>query len=140
MPLELVHTIHSDYLEVQIQGERTIGNELEEAIRIWSQIFGLTERYFQNNILAHVRVKRRFPVRAQIDFSFRLTEIGCTPDHRIAVVAYSSEIFKNASIIEKYLLNEGYSTRIFKSKEKARRWLLRKKKKPSFLNIFDSFK
>ena len=140
MPLELLHTNHSDYLEVHIQGTRTPGHELEETTAIWARIFHLSEKYQQNNIMAHVRAKGRFPVTARVDFAFGFKKTGCTPNHRIAAVAYSSELFNNATIVEKYVREEGYSARLFKSREKARRWLLREKKKFSLLDLFDSFK
>lgn len=140
MPLDLSHTIHSNYLEAQIQGSRTPNSELEETAQVWSDIFKLSEKYDQHKILAHVRVKGRFPVNAQIEFSFLLKEIGCTVEHRIAAVAYSNEIFKNATLIEKYMKGEGYMVGLFKSKERAKRWLLHEKKKSSFLDLFDSFK
>lgn len=140
MPLELLHTNHSDYLEVHIQGTRRSGHELEEATAIWAQVFHLSEKYQQNNIMAHVRARGRFPVTARVDFAFGFKKTGCTLNHRIAALAYSNEFFINATLVERYVREEGYNARLFKSREKARRWLLQEKKKFSLMDLFDSFK
>ena len=140
MPLELLHTIHPLYLDVQIHGDRTPGKEFEETAELWSHIFSISRTEGLNNILAQVRVRRRFPVNAQINISFKLQEIGCSLDHRIAIIAFNREVHKNAQLIVRYMQGEGFTIRLFKSKEKAKRWLLHQKKKRSLGDLFDSFK
>ena len=139
MPLELLHTIHPRYLEAQILGERTFGAELEETTEVWKNIFKLCILEDRKKVLVHSRTKGRFPLNAQINLSLRLNEIGCTREHRIAAIAYSSELYKNAQLIEKYMQSLGFAVRVFKGKEKARSWLLQEKKKFSIRDLLDSF-
>lgn len=140
MPLELSHTVQPLYLDIHIQGDRTPGREFEETAELWSDIFSISRSEGLNNILAQVRVRRRFPVNAQINISFKLKEIGCTFDHRIAIVAFNREVYNNASLVIRYMQGEGYNIRLFKSKERAKRWLLRQKQRRNLMDLFDSFK
>jgi hypothetical protein len=139
MPLELVHTLHSYYLEVEIQGNRTPGNEFEETAAIWAKIFQISKAENRLSILAHVHLKDRLPVNAQINISLKLEEIGCTPFHRIGVIAYNKEVYKRGELIERYVAEEGFVVQLFKNKDKARRWLLHEKKKSRILDLLDSF-
>lgn len=140
MPLELAHTVHPEFLEVHVQGERLHGRELEESLSIWSDIFSISKNENRRNILAHNKARGRFPVKAQINLSFKIKEIGCTLGHRIAVISYNSEVYRNAQLIVRFMQGKGYSVQLYKNKEKARSWLLREKKKKSLKNIFDSLK
>jgi len=140
MPLELSHSIHPEYLEVHVSGERSHGIELEESFGVWSQVFSVSLQQHRLNILAHNRARGRFPVKAQIDLSFKIQEMGCTLDHRVAVISYNKEVTKDAQIIIRFMSSKGYTVQFFTSRDKAIRWLLREKKKPSILDIFDSFK
>ena len=140
MPLELKHTLHPNFLEITIRGERFPGQELEETIEIWSEIFKVSRLKNRFNILAHIRSQGRFPVKAQINLSFKIKEIGCTPEHRIAVISYSNEISKNIQLIIRFMNGKGYTIQLFKNKDKARRWLLKEKRKNFLKDLFDSIK
>lgn len=140
MPLELAHTVHPDYLEVHVQGARMHGREFEESLSIWSDVFSLSKNENRRNILAHNKARGRFPVKAQINLSFKIKEIGCTLGHRIAVISYNTEVYKNGQLIVRFMQGKGYSIQLFKSKEKARSWLLREKKRRTLMDIFDSLK
>ncbi|MDH3698683.1 MAG: hypothetical protein OER83_04420 [Flavobacteriaceae bacterium] len=139
MSLELLHTLHSYYLEVKIRGDRTPGNEFEETAAIWAKIFQISKAENRSNILAHVRVKNRLPINAQINISFKLKEIGCTQSHRIGVIVYNKEVYKSAALVERYMQQEGFAVHLFRHKDKARRWLLHEKKKSRISNLLDSF-
>lgn len=140
MPLELSHSIHPEYLEVHVNGERSRGTELEEAIALWSKVFSISNEENRLNIIAYNRARGKFPVKAQINLAFKIQEMGCTLGHKIAVISYNRELFKNAQLIIRFMQGKGYTIQLFKNKEKARKWLLQQKKKTSFLDIFDSFK
>ncbi|MBT8235919.1 MAG: STAS/SEC14 domain-containing protein [Bacteroidia bacterium] len=139
MPLELSYIIQPYFLEVEIQGGRTTGREFEEMATIWGQVFQISKKESRYNILAHVRVKERLPVNTQINISFKVKEIGCTHSHRIAVFVNNKEVLKSAELIERYMHEEGYSVQLFNNKDRARRWLLREKKRSRILDLLDSF-
>lgn len=139
MPIQLSHTIHPEYLEVFLDGNRTPGNELEETAICWSHIFVISETCGQDRILVHARMKGRLPIKAQVEIAFRIKEIGCTPAHRIAAIAYSQETFDKAHLIEKWMLNWGYNARLFRNKDSAESWLLQKEQKSTFQKIFGFF-
>ena len=140
MPLDLSHKIHPEHLEVHVSGERSRGTELAEAIALWSKVFSISNRENKLNILANNRTRGRFPVKAQIDLAFKIQEMGCTFGHKIALIAYSNEFLKNAQLIVRFMKGKGYTVQLFTNKDKAKRWLLRKKNKARFLDLFDSFK
>ncbi len=139
MPLELSHRIHPEYLEVEVNGQRTLGMEFEESISLWSNVFSISKKQDMQNILAHNRAQGKFPVKAQINLSFKIQEIGCTPAHRIAVIAYNGEVTKNSQLIVRFMQSKNYTIQFFKNKEKAKRWLLREKKRSKILDLLDSF-
>ena len=139
MPVELSHINHPEYLEIFLDGNRIPGNELEETTAYWKRIFEISQKLGQRRILVLARIKGRFPVIAQVEISFRIKEIGCTHEHRIAAVAYSEETFIKAYLIEKLMLNWGYKTRLFRNKEKAKSWLLQRKQKSVLQKILGSF-
>ena len=139
MPLSLSHTVHPYFLEVEIQGNRMPGGEFEETAAIWKEVFQISKAENRSNILAHVRVRDRLPVRAQVNISLKIKEIGCTHSHRIGVVAINKEVLKSAKLIERYMQEEGYDVHLFKNKEQARRWLLKEKKRSKLLDLLDSF-
>ena len=140
MPLELTYTIHPDYLEVHVHGERQNGHELEEAIALWAEVFSISNQQDSLKILAHNHVRGRFPVKAQIDLSFKIHEMGCTIDHRIAVIPHNRQVSKNAQLIVRFMQSKGFTIQFFRSKEKAKKWLLQPDKTPSFQGSFDFFK
>jgi len=140
MPLELVHNTHPNFLEVHLHGKRKHGHELEEAIALWSTVFAISNQQNRLNILAHNRARGRFSVKAQINLAFKIQEMGCTLAHRIAVISYNSEVFKNGQLIVRFMQGKGYTIQLFKNKDKAKRWLLQNKEKVSLRNLLDSFK
>lgn len=140
MAVELSHTLYPDHLEITLQGTRTTGQELEEGAELGLRIIRLSEKHDQKNILVHMRIRGRLPMNAQVGISFRIEDYGYTPDHRIAAVAYNKEIYDNVQLMMKYWQEEGYRFRLFKNKDNAQRWLLRKHRKSVFLSLFDSFK
>lgn len=138
MPVQLSHTIHPEYLEVFLDGNRTPGIELEETTFYWSQIFEISKRTGRNRILVHARMKGRFPIKAQVEIAFRIKEIGCTHAHQIAVIAYSRITYDKANLIEKWMLNWGYRTRLFRNRDRARNWLLQREQKSVLQKILGS--
>lgn len=140
MPVELSHINHPEYLEINLVGNRTPGYELEETTSYWKKIFEISQRLGHDCILVHARMKGRFPIMAQVEISFRIKDIGCTHEHRIAAVAYSEETYIKAYLIEKLMLNWGYRTRLFRNKDKAKNWLLQRQQKTAFQKIFESFR
>ena len=140
MSLRFSHTIYTEYFEVVIEGSRTPGKEWEESASLWKQVFAISKNEDIKNILTLARIKGRFPLNAHINFALQLKDIGCTLLHRIAYVPTDRQIQKNPPLIFKYMHSAGYDIKIFKSREKAKRWLLQEKRKVSLLDLFDSFK
>ncbi len=139
MSLEFVHTLHSDYIEVQIYGVRTRGKEWEESASMFKHIFEISTRYGLKKILVQARHRGNFPINAHINFALQLKEIGCTLAHRIAYVTRDRQIQKNPPLIFGYMQSAGYEIQIFKRKEEGKRWLLQEKKKFSIRGLLDSF-
>jgi|GEM_PF-2077283 len=140
MSLEFVHTLHSDYLEIQIKGVRTRGKEWEEAASMWKHIFEFSDKYGLKKILVNARHQGKFPINAHINFALQLKEIGCTLAHRIAYATSDRQIQKNPPLIFGYMQGAGYDIQIFKRKEEGKRWLLGEKKRFPLIDLFDSFK
>ena len=124
MPLHLSHKVHSKYLDVVIEGERTSGEELEEMIRIWQGIFELSNQYGVLQVLSRNKAAGRFPLNAQINMAMRMEDMGCTKSHRIACLAYSNQLFDDQQLIVKYAQAQGYNGQLFDDEQEALTWLL----------------
>ena len=124
MALSLMHTVYPKYLDVVIEGERIPGDELQEMIAMWQKIFSLSNKCGKMNILSRNKAKGKFPLNAQINMALRMEDIGCTKSHRIACLAYSTQLFDDQQLIVKYARAQGYHSQLFNKEEEALDWLL----------------
>lgn len=124
MPLHLSHSVFPDYLDVSIKGNRTPGEELQEMIRIWQDIFKLSHENEKMYILSRNKAQGKFPLNAQISMALRMEDMGCTKSHKVACLAYSTELFDDQQLIVKYAQAQGYNGQLFSDEKDAIKWLL----------------
>ena len=127
MGLELTHRVHADYLEITTSGTRTKGNEMNELVAIWKNVFVLARRCNLTSILAHIKEEGRWPLNAQINFGLKMEETGVTKSHRVAGICYTQQLLEEHDLFIKYGRAKGFEIQIFQTRDAALDWLLHAK-------------
>ena len=124
MPITLNLKVVDDYLEAEFIGSREAENELEESIRIWSEIPRACEAYGLNKILAISRLNRRLKLDNTFNFTERFDSIGWKPQFKLAGVVFDHELRMEDEVMATFIRNFGYPCQIFSSIKEGKNWLL----------------
>ena len=124
MPITLNLKVHTDYLEAEFIGNRDEENELEESIRIGTEIPLVCEAHGLHKIMAISRLNRRLKLDNTFNFTERFDTIGWKPEYKLAGVIYDEELRMEYEVMATFIRNFGYPCRVFNSIKEAKNWLL----------------
>ena len=113
-----------DYIKVEISGEYTPGAELEDSVDVWGKIFRSCQGKNLKRILAIWKVPGYLPTMAAYNLAEAAEELGFDKKLKLAVVHLTEERYQDGIIAETFAVEHGFNVKIFKDKEKAKKWLI----------------
>jgi len=113
-----------DYIRVEISGMRTPGNEIEDAIAVWSHVAEVCKKTKKDRILGIHDVTGRLPARAAHAIAYDPARFGWSKRFKLALVEMQEESRQDVLFVEDVAVSSGYQVRIFDNEPEAEVWLL----------------
>ncbi|MDE3741727.1 hypothetical protein [Maribacter polysaccharolyticus] len=124
MPISIQLKAHKDFVEAEFTGTRDSNNELEETIRVWSEIPPLCEKHGLNKILTITNLDKRLKLDNSFLLADKLIAIGFKPDYKLSAVITDDKLRLEYEVLATFIRNFGYECEIFATIKEAKKWLL----------------
>lgn len=124
MPYDLKTQEHENYLRVDVTGKRTPGNEVEDAISVWSHVAEICREKNKDRILGIYDVTGRLSARAAHAIAYDPSRFGYSKSFKLALVDINEESRQDMFFVEDVAVSGGYRVQVFESEEEAKAWLL----------------
>ncbi|WP_282054452.1 hypothetical protein [Maribacter luteus] len=126
MPVELTPRLQKDHLKIVLTGQRTLGQEGQEGIRIWTEITRLCEASNMNRILVRSKIEGRIPPSSMFEVAEAIDKLSFGKDFKIAGVGSNQIEYANLTFFENCASRLNYKIKLFLSESEALKWLLKK--------------
>ena len=113
-----------EYLRVEISGTRTRSREVDDAIKVWSQVAEIGKAKNITHILAIIEITGFMPTMASFDIGNLAEKFGWRRSFKLAVVTSDEESRKANLFTETVAVNRGFDVKIFDNEQNAKIWLL----------------
>ena len=124
MPYNVIIKEKEDHIRAEILGNWTRNKEIEDAIRVWSQVSEICHTKNINHILAIIKLSGHFPRMAVYKIAQSPEKFNWSRGFKLALVYFGEESIKSYLLMETVADNRGYTVRIFDNKHDAKEWLL----------------
>jgi hypothetical protein len=124
MPYEVSIQEQEDYIRVEISGKRIPGNEVDDAVSVWSHVAEVCRAKEKNQILGIYNVTGRLPIRAAHTIAYDPARFGYSKHFKLALVNLREESLQDFLFVEDVAVSSGYRVRVFEQEEEAKAWLL----------------
>lgn len=125
MPISLRLKVHEDYVEAEFSGTRNASeNELEETLKVWSEIPPLCQKHGLNKIMAITLLDKRLKLDNSFMLADKLVAIGFKPDYKLSAVISDEKLRLEYEVLATFIRNFGYECETFATVKEAKKWLL----------------
>ena len=124
MPYEVSIEEQEEYIRVEASGKRTPGNEVDDAISVWSNVAEVCRAKEKDRILGIYNVTGRLPTRAAHAIAYDPARFGYSKCFKLALVDLNEESRQDVLFVEDVAVSSGYRVRVFENEEEAKAWLL----------------
>ena len=123
MPYKIKIQEKSDYLRIEISGDRSPGQEASEAIEFWSQVAKLCREKNIDNVLTISTLTGRLPTLQAFEIAQSPESFGWDWRFKVAFVDLNEESRQDNLFTETVAVNRGYRAKIFDNEDDAKTWL-----------------
>ncbi|EAQ99650.1 hypothetical protein [Maribacter sp. HTCC2170] len=123
MPIKLDLRIYDNYLVAEFTGIRETTNELEESIRLWTEVANKCKEHDLYKVLAISRLNKILSTSNAFAFAEAFKSIGWNPSYKLAGVAFNKQLFLQYQRQVTFINNFGYQCKSFGNTKEAKKWL-----------------
>lgn len=113
-----------DFVQVTVSGSRIQGQEVADAIGVWSQVADYCREAKIVKILAILQLEGRLPTMDAYEIVARAEEFGWSHSLRLALVDTNTESLEDNLFTETVAVNRAYPIKVFDDIAAAKTWLL----------------
>ena len=124
MPHNVIIKEKEDYIRAEISGNWTRDKEIEDTIKVWSQVAEICHTKNINHILAIIKLSGHLPRMAAYNIARSPEKFNWSRGFKLALVQLAWESHRATHVIETVADNRGYTLKIFDNKQNAEKWLL----------------
>lgn len=124
MALEVSIQECKDHIRVEVSGERTSGNEKEDAINLWTQVVEVCRKSEVKKILVISTLTGRVPAVKTYDIAGNPEAFGWSREYKLALVDLDENSRQHNLFAEDVAVNRGFHVKVFDNEEDAKDWLL----------------
>jgi hypothetical protein len=112
------------YIRVEMSGERTPNNEIEDVVPIWANVTDLCHKKNINKVLGILNLTGDVPIVGSYYIVKLAESFGWGRNLRVALVEPHKEPDQTNAFTETVAVNRGYQLKVFGSEQDALAWLL----------------
>ena len=118
-------SVHDKFVQLEIAGFYTPGNESPEARSVWREVAELCRKNGKRRVLVRSSMTGELPAMVGYEIASSPEKFGWERAFRIAMIFTHRERFESHLFPETVMVNRYYDMKAFMDEDEAMTWLLR---------------